>query len=86
MAIISSRSALLQALLSGDGYGLQLQKRISEATCGLVHLTPGALYPALRALVDEGSAVDGGGGFYSLTKRGRLAAEAQRDALRGLLK
>lgn len=92
MAILSTRSVLLQALLSGDGYGLQLQKRIHASTSGAINLTPGTLYPALARLEVEGLAVacgegsDKPRGTYSLTNAGRAEAQRERAALRGLLK
>ncbi len=92
MAILSTRSALLQALLLGDGHGLQLQKRIYASTSGAVNLTPGTLYPALAGLKSEGLAIVCGDdgetprGTYSLTEAGRAEAQREQKALRGLLK
>jgi hypothetical protein len=49
----SAKAALIQALVTGPGYGLELQERIRERTGGRVRLHSGSLYPALRALERE---------------------------------
>lgn len=92
---VDSRTALLQALLAGEGFGLELQQRIEASTGGLTHLAQGTLYPALRelerdGLVEsfEGETVPERGGrpriYYRLTTEGRRVANEERSAAWGL--
>ncbi|HVQ29020.1 MAG TPA: helix-turn-helix transcriptional regulator [Vicinamibacteria bacterium] len=94
-APFTSRAALLQALLRGPAYGVELVDRIDRATGH--RLAPGAVYPALGALVRRRllrtwKVVPGGrrGGrsrtYYELTYRGLLHAQAEASALASLLK
>lgn len=82
---ISSKAALLQALITGPGFGLDLIERVKERTKGAVVLHQGSIYPALRALEREGllrswegETAPGRGGtprrYYELTAEGRRAA------------
>lgn len=92
---IDPRTALLQALISGDSYGLELIERVKERTGGRVVLGQGSIYPALRALEREGfvesyesEPMSERGGrpriYYRLTGEGRRAALEERQALLGL--
>lgn len=82
---ISAKAALLQALVSGSGFGLDLIDRVKDRTKGALVLHQGSIYPALRALEREGllrswdgeSTPDRGGRprrYYELTAEGRRAA------------
>jgi len=82
---ISAKSALLQALISKPGYGLDLIERVKERTKGAVELHQGSIYPALRALEREGllrswdgeTTPERGGRprrYYELTAEGKRAA------------
>lgn len=93
--MIDSKTALLQALVSGEGYGLELIERVRERTQGRVRLGQGTIYPALRelerdGLVEsfEGETVPERGGrpriYYRLTGAGRRAAFEERQAAAGL--
>jgi len=94
---LTSRAALLLALLEGSAGGLAVIHRVCERTGGAVRLYQGAVYPALHALVAEGLAREleavapgpGGSGRavvpYVLTPAGRRAAEGVRGALRALV-
>jgi PadR family transcriptional regulator PadR len=93
--MIDSKTALLQALISGEGYGLELIDRVKERTQGRVRLGQGSIYPALRdlerdGLVEsfEGETVPERAGrpriYYRLTGAGRRAAFEERQALGGL--
>jgi PadR family transcriptional regulator PadR len=94
---VSARAALLQALCSGAGYGLELIDRVKERTGGLVKLHQGSIYPALRAMEREGllesfersEADEARGGrprrYYRLTAEGRLAANDDRKVFSGFL-
>jgi len=92
---ISARAALLQALISGDGYGLELIDRVRERTKGRIRLHQGSIYRALDALEDEGfvksyegEPIPERGGrpriYYRLTAEGRRAAFDQQGAVLGL--
>jgi PadR family transcriptional regulator PadR len=92
---VNARAALLQALISGPGFGLELIDRVKERTKGKVTLGQGSVYPALRDLEDEGfvRSYDGeplperGGRprrYYKLTGEGRRAAIEQGEAVLAL--
>lgn len=51
---IDPKTALLQALISNDGFGLELMERVKDATNGALSLGPGTIYPALRDLERDG--------------------------------
>ena len=96
MAPIDTKLALLQALVRGESYGLELIDRVRDLTGGQVTLLQGRVYPMLRELEAEGLATsyDGDplperGGrprrYYRLTAAGHRAARAQARALIGLL-
>lgn len=87
-----SKMALLQALMSAPGYGLQLIERIQGRTGGRLKLFQGSVYPALRALESDGlvesydaETAAGRGGrprrYYRITAEGRrVARDDQRAA------
>lgn len=92
---ISTKSALLQALVDGDGYGLELMERVREKSGGRFLLHQGSVYPALRELEEEGLAESYSGKptperggrpriYYRLTPEGRRVAYEQRAAVLGL--
>ena len=75
------RSALLIALLDGPGHGYQLIQTLGARTGGVWQPSPGAVYPSLEALLDEGlvtaSEADGRR-VFTLTDDGRRLAEERR--------
>lgn len=87
---VTSKAALLQALVDGPGFGLALIERVKSRTHGELKLNQGSIYPALRALEREGllRSWDQDGPperagrprrYYELTAEGREAAyRAQR--------
>ena len=90
--MITARTALLQALREGPGYGRELVRRIRRASAGRLRFAEGSIYPALRRLdaarlVRSWGVVPGrrrGGRartYYELTERGVRASEADRAAL-----
>jgi DNA-binding PadR family transcriptional regulator len=94
--MITARTAILQALRQGPGYGRLLMRRVSAATEGRASIAPGSVYPALRALekarlVRKWTVVTGrvrGGRsrtYYELTVAGIQEAEGEARALTGLL-
>ena len=92
MIPISARAAIMQALISGSGYGIGLAGRIRLASGGAVALSDGALYTILRDLEAEGLVKSHNGEprrgrpriYYKLTAGGRKAALKTRDAVLGL--
>ena len=94
-SLIGSKAAVLQALLRGPGYGLELLERVAGRTAGRLQLAQASAYPALRELEGEGLVrswtqrrVRRGAGrprrYYELTSKGLRQAMALRDALRSL--
>ena len=82
---VSAKAALLQALISKPGYGLDLIERVKDRTNGALLLHQGSIYPALRALEREGllrswdgeTTPERGGRprrYHELTAEGRRAA------------
>lgn len=93
---LTTRAALLLALRSGPGYGLDLIARVARMTSGCLRLRQGSVYPALQALTEEGVVARwrlvpgrrrGGRSrtYFELTERGSALADAQRRALAGCL-
>lgn len=87
MELSFAKLALLQALTTGPGFGLELIDRVSERTSGEVKLHQGSVYPALRSLEREGfvesypgETNEARGGrpriYYRITAEGRRAANA----------
>ena len=94
---IDPKVALLQALIRGESYGLELIDRVRDATQGRVVLGQGSVYPALRDLEAEGylESYDGpamperGGRprrYYRITAQGMRAAHEEASALLGLFR
>jgi PadR family transcriptional regulator PadR len=90
--MVTARTALLQALRRGPGYGRDLVRRISRASAGRLRFAEASIYPALRRLetarlVRSWSVVPGrrrGGRartYYELTERGVRVSETDRAAL-----
>jgi DNA-binding PadR family transcriptional regulator len=93
--MLTARTAILQALRQGPGYGRQLMRRVDAATGGRASLAPGSVYPALKALekarmVRKWTVVAGrarGGRartYYELTVVGIREAEQEAIALAGI--
>ncbi len=61
--------------------GYQMIRSIAERTGGVWRPSPGAIYPALAQLEDEGliEQADGGGKVYRLTDAGRAEVDAAAD-------
>ncbi|WP_437907024.1 PadR family transcriptional regulator [Sorangium sp. So ce327] len=92
---MTAKAALLQALISGPGYGLDLIERVKKHTSGRLVLGQGSVYPALRelereGLLDsyEGEPIPERGGrprrYYKLNAIGAKAAMEQKDVVMGL--
>lgn len=86
---VSTRAALLQALIDGPGYGLELTKRVKERTKGKMVIGQGRLYPTLWDLQEDGlvtcyetDPVPERGGrprkYYELTAEGLRSAREEQ--------
>ena len=95
--MIDTRTAILQALMKGESYGLEVIDRVKEMSGGKIKLLQGRVYPVLRELETDGflKSYDGepvaerGGRprrYYELTAEGRRAATSEAKAIAGLLK
>jgi DNA-binding PadR family transcriptional regulator len=82
---LTPQAALLRVLITGEGYALDLMRRISEWTNGKMLLDDQAFYPAMRALeanrlvesyMSEPTGQRGGQPrrYYKLTAAGQKAA------------
>jgi PadR family transcriptional regulator PadR len=94
-APVTAKTALLQVLLEGRGYGFELAERVKNRTEGHITLSQGSLYPALKKFEEAGlvKAFDEQGKkkkddhegrpriYYVLTKSGMKEALAQRQML-----
>jgi DNA-binding PadR family transcriptional regulator len=94
--MLSTRTALLQALRQAPGYGKQLIRRLRGMTGDRIRLTEGSVYPALQALERGGlvrswTVVPGrrrGGRarrYYEVTARGIKVAARERESLSRLV-
>ena len=94
-APITAKAALLQALVSGPGFGLDLIARVKERTRGGLELGQGSVYPALRDMEREGfvrswdgeSLPERGGRprrYYELTAAGRRVAVGNAEVVSDL--
>ncbi|HMJ09993.1 MAG TPA: PadR family transcriptional regulator [Polyangiaceae bacterium] len=87
MELSLAKLALLQALTTGPGFGLELIDRVRDRTDGTIKLHQGSVYPALRSLERDGFVTsytgetnDARGGrpriYYRITAEGARAAKA----------
>lgn len=95
---VTTKAALLQALVSGPGFGLQLIERVTERTRGKISLHQGSIYPALRDMEREGllesyngdEVIPERGGrprrYYRLTAKGFRVASDHASAVGWLFK
>ena len=75
------RAAILQLLEQEPMHGYQLMDAIGERTGGRWTPSPGAIYPTIAQLEDEGLVTvtaDSGRKLVTLTEQGRVEAEARR--------
>jgi PadR family transcriptional regulator PadR len=97
VTLIHVRVAILQVLITGDAYGLEVIDRIRAGTGGLMLPQQGRVYPALRELEAEGllesyasEPLPERGGrsriYYRLTADGRRVARQQARAMSALLR
>ena len=80
------RAAILALLREGPRTGYQIMSDIEARSGGAWRPSPGAVYPALAALADEGLIVgeeSGGRRTFTLTEAGRDYVEQNPDMARG---
>jgi DNA-binding PadR family transcriptional regulator len=80
------RAAILALLQEGPRTGYQIMSDIEERSGGAWRPSPGAVYPALSQLADEGLIVgeeSGGRRTFSLTQAGRDYVEQNPEKARG---
>ncbi len=80
------RAAILALLREGPRNGYQIMSEIEERSDGAWRPSPGAVYPALAQLADEGLIAgeeSGGRRTYSLTEAGRSYVEENPEMARG---
>jgi len=78
------RSAILLLLAEQPMHGYQVIQEITERSDGAWRPSPGAVYPAIGLLTDEGlvtTTAEGGRNLASLTDAGREYVESHRAAL-----
>jgi len=94
---LDAKSALLQALIQGPSYGLELIERVYDSTSGEIRIVQGSVYPTLRdmeqdGLIEsyEGEPLASRGGrprvYYRLTAAGERLAKRQARAVFSLLR
>ena len=79
------RAAILALLREGPCNGYQIMSEIEERSGGAWRPSPGAVYPALQQLADEGlveAEESSGRRTFSLTEAGRRHIEENPDAAR----
>lgn len=92
---VTVQGALLQALIRGESYGLELIERVEKHSKGQIKLHQGSVYPALRTMEDDGlvrsydgeSIPERGGRprrYYVLTPKGKEVAESHREIAQDL--
>ena len=95
MSIVNAATALLQALVQGQGYGLELIERVKKQSKGKIVIGIGSVYPALRSLERQGFGRSWDGEpvpetagrprrYYEITADGMRIAGAERKAVAGL--
>jgi DNA-binding PadR family transcriptional regulator len=80
------RAAILALLREGPRNGYQIMSDIEERSEGMWRPSPGAVYPALQQLADEGLIAgeeSGGRRTFSLTEEGRRYVEENPEMARG---
>jgi DNA-binding PadR family transcriptional regulator len=80
------RAAILALLRESPRNGYQIMSEIDERSAGAWRPSPGAVYPALSQLADEGLITDeksGGKRMFSLTDAGREYVAANPEMARG---
>lgn len=87
---VSTRTALLQALIDNPGYGKDLIERVKKTTKNVIELSIGSVYPALRSLETEGlivrESMTGRASIFKLTADGKKSLLKDKKAIAALFK
>jgi DNA-binding PadR family transcriptional regulator len=78
------RAAILVLLAEKPTNGYQIMQELEQRSRGAWRPSPGAVYPALAQLEDEGlvrAETTSSGRLYHLTERGKTYVESHRDTL-----
>jgi PadR family transcriptional regulator PadR len=89
------QAVLLQVLMEGEAFGLQVISRIEARTGGKLRFAQGTVYPALRQMERDGLLTSRQGDplperggrprvFYALTRKGWKSARAGRELVEQL--
>jgi PadR family transcriptional regulator PadR len=89
---VTAKAALLQVLMEGPGYGLDLVDRVLGRTNGAIRLGDASVYPALRSMEREGllrswvgDPLPERGGrprrYYELTAEGLRTARTAKETI-----
>jgi PadR family transcriptional regulator PadR len=95
--VLDTKTVLLQALVRGPSYGLELVDRVYHITRGEIKILQGRVYPVLRELERDGLVesaqteplpIRSGRPrvYYCLTAKGQRVAAQQARAVLALLK
>lgn len=85
---------ILQSLASGPNHGYGIALRLHQLSDDVLRIEEGSLYPALYRLEDQGlisaewqtTENNRKAKFYTLTRKGQLASEAELESWRRLSK
>ncbi|GAB4471100.1 PadR family transcriptional regulator [Erythrobacter tepidarius] len=84
------RLALLALIAEAPRHGYELIKAIEDMTGGAYAPSPGAVYPTLQLLEDEGAIeeaeAEGAKKPFAVTAQGRAELEERRDEVEGLMR
>ena len=84
------RLALLALIAEQPSHGYELIKQIEEMTGGAYAPSPGAVYPTLQLLEDEGAIeeaeAEGAKKPFAATRQGRDELESRKDEVEGLMR
>lgn len=84
------RLVLLALIADAPRHGYELIKEIEELTGGAYAPSPGAVYPTLQLLEDEGAIeeaeAEGAKKPFAVTDKGREELESRRDEVEGLMR
>ncbi|QDH35543.1 PadR family transcriptional regulator [Porphyrobacter sp. YT40] len=84
------RLALLALIAEQPSHGYELIKQIEEMTGGAYAPSPGAVYPTLQLLEDEGAIeeaeAEGAKKPFAATRQGRDELDSRKDEVEGLMR
>ena len=85
---VFAKTAILQVLQDGPGYGSEIVERIKTKSKNSVTLSAGAIYPVLKSTEEEGliakAKKEGRADIYRLTPSGKTAAAHNKKTIKAL--